>query len=517
MPTTIDPEKQVFQEKKPSGNEMSPPPPAPPNFNFNYLVTPKGLYILLWGAGTLTAIGLLITMLDMLSVYLTSKSVSASSPSSLSGSFDAFSQTMSSVFSFIRVAQVAVILALVVLIIGAALLAYLLYRFPVCRRHHTTYKIIGLIAVQAVYVISQFPQINGLASVASAIRQGSIGGVLGQALTGGFNSISYISTANIIFNIGCLVVLIVLSILVALNLFTVSGSYTLQNVQGTNEAAPIYQMPVASNPIKLSKMSKKIIISIVCAVCAIGVIVAGYFVYSKFIYKNTVDVMSGVSITYDTEKLSGDSTANISYSWPTSYKNNVEIQNFLNTVQFTLNKKSNISNGDKLEVQAKISQEDEDKYRVKLAGNLFKSITVSGLSSSVTSMDEITQNNLKQFEADGLNAVNNQSKDNLDSNTTVTVSFIGWYYNFNTNTSSSSNVYSYMGMPTLVGVYQVHKAYNSQYFQNTTDSYATYALSNLVVNKDKKLQVDKIKKSLNSVYVSQPDDLLIKGYTKVNS
>lgn len=508
---TIDQEKQTIQPVQ-SENGMTPPPLSPQNLNFNNLTNPRTIYLLLWGAGTITAIGLLITMLDMLSVYLTAKSLSSSS-----GSFNGFSQMMASMFSFIQVAQVAITFAIVMIVLSAVLLAYLLYRFADCRRNHLTYKIEGLIVVQAVYVISQFPQINGLATIANDIRQGSIGGVLGQALTGGFNSISYISTANIVLNIVCLGVLIVLSVIVARNLFTASILHAPQNGQGKNNASLIYPTSIAPKPIKLSRTAKKVIISVICAACVIGIIVTGYFVYSNFIYKNTVNVMDGVSITYDSEKLSGESTADLSYNWPAAYKNNVEIQNFLNSIQFTLNKKENIANGDKLEVQAKISQADENKYRVRLTGNLFKNVTVSGLASAVTSMDQITQDDLKKFEADGLDAVNNQSKDNLDSNTTVTVSFVGWYYDFNTDTSSSSNIYSYLDMPPLVGVYQVHKAYNSQYFQDTTDSYTSYALSNLIVDKDKKLQTDKIKKSLDSVYVSQPDDLIMKGYTKVKS
>lgn len=448
-----------------------------------YLENPNLIFKTCWALGTAVTVGLFLILVDMLRLHNVYKNTS---------SFDSLISALTDFSNLVNLMQIVINVSVVFCIVETVMLIICLYKNRNIIKYRSSIMFYAFLAIQLIYTLTQVSKINAVANTIKILKSGNLGSIFGSALTGEFSALDIFEKRNITLLIVCLVFLIALSVVLFLMIFK-------------NRSIKFNQLDVSNTLKKLHMTNKQIKIAAISAgsvAAAVILILAGTYVYSTFIYKNKVDLMRYVTISYDKNSISGESTATVNYDWPTAYKNNIEIANFLNVAQFKLSKQSNLKNGDKIEVQAIIDPSVEKKDRIKIVGNICKTVKVTGLPEYAKSVNDISKSRLVQFEDEGKAAI---SKDYDSDNANTTISFDSLY-------SKTQN-----DRLKIAAVYKIHTVYTGFFSDTTyeTDGYRTYTISNIIVDKNKNVLDDKLNTSTWE-YIDSPDDMVTKGFTKIS-
>ena len=140
------------------------------------------------------------------------------------------------------------------------------------------------------------------------------------------------------------------------------------------------------NYIKDEKKKRNLIIAAVIAgVLIVGI--GGFSVYQAN-KKTPVDLVSACNVTFD--GYDGYGTAEFSCENQDDLEDNSSLNEFLDSVSYSLSKDSDLSNGDKVKLEAEYSQEYADEMKVGVT-NYSKSYEVEGLNKVYSSWDMIDE------------------------------------------------------------------------------------------------------------------------------
>lgn len=170
---------------------------------------------------------------------------------------------------------------------------------------------------------------------------------------------------------------------------------------------------------KDKKKKSRILIFILSFLISVGLIVLGYFGYTKFINKENIVDLSVYKINfvaYGTENEGKPSIDILEIPKVDSKENSEEIKKFLSEPDVSFDKQSNLKNGDKVTVTIKLNDYTANKYNLKVKGEFKKVFTVTGLSNK----QEIVV--IKEKESNAANKETNTEKDSkIENNDVATI------------------------------------------------------------------------------------------------
>ncbi len=191
--------------------------------------------------------------------------------------------------------------------------------------------------------------------------------------------------------------------------------------------------------------TKNRIILFLIFVSSIISVFAGFFIYTKIIYKQEVDLFEYVDVKV--EGVSDEASAQVYFT--------VNDDDLTNSISYNLSKSTNISNGEVLTLTA-VPDEDFMKSKRYFAKVFTKQFPVQGLSFIAKNKNEVPLNSLKQIVSANNEKVKDIFSSEISNATSVEVKNLSYYYKKGDNPSDDLSVYF---------ISQIN--YTERYFFNT--------------------------------------------------
>ena len=183
----------------------------------------------------------------------------------------------------------------------------------------------------------------------------------------------------------------------------------------------------AEKKIEIKPMSKETKKKLIIGLSAVAVIFCSYFIYDNFFNFIKIDLVSTLEApTYGGYSGSGELANDIKMGNIDYDVTNPDIEIFLDTVNYSVDKDSKLSNGDKIKVIASYSKETAKNLKIKVVDSE-RTFKVKGLTERYKGTEGIKKEILDNFTAEAIKQIT-ESRTRYSYNQNVNVEVVKSYF-----------------------------------------------------------------------------------------